>query len=328
MKTWSDIKQNQPVAGQILMNSIQKKRISHAYLISGDRGTGKEVIAIHLAKSILCPYKRDDVEPCQHCSVCKRISSKNYPDVHWIEPDGQSIRIEQIKNLQREFTYSGLETNEKVYILKYAETLTANAANRILKFLEEPTHQTTAILLTENRQLLLPTVRSRCQLIDLQPLNQEDFQERLLQSGVDNQEAKLISALTRNLSEARELLANEWFAETRKLMLQLIEIYLTRREDVYLFIHKKWLPHFKDRQEQEQGIDLLILAFKDMLYCHVGKQNETVIFSENDPRLEKAITIYSQQKLIQILQHLLEAKRKLRQNVHPTLVIEQLTLRI
>src|SRR5690625_1712291 len=137
MKTWVEIERVQPLASKIIINSINKDRISHAYLIQGERGTGKKDIALLLAKVLFCK-KRQDVEPCQTWNICRRIESGNHPDVHWIKPDGKSIRIEQIKNLQEEFFYSGLESNQKVYIIIGADTLTLNAANRILKFLEDP----------------------------------------------------------------------------------------------------------------------------------------------------------------------------------------------
>lgn len=327
MKTWSEIVHTQPLAGQILMNSIQRERISHAYLISGDRGTGKRAIATQLAKSILCEQK-DGIDPCQNCTICNRITSKNHPDVHWVEPDGQSIRIEQVKDLQKEFTYSGLESNRKIYIITNADTFTLNAANRILKFLEEPSQKTTAIMLTENSQSIIPTVRSRCQLIDLQPLNPERLQEKLLQSGVSEANATFIRALTNNLAEAHALLEDEWFAQARKLMLQLIDIYSSRPADAYLFIHQHWLTHFKKRDEQERGLDLLLLAFKDILYFHIGNKKSLVVFTSDDDRLKRAMMVFSQEKLVQILHALLKAKRKLKQNVHPTLVMEQLTLHI
>lgn len=327
MNTWSDIVQRQPVSSQILMNSIRNNRISHAYLISGDRGTGKRTIATQLAKSILCQNK-DDIEPCHNCIICNRIVSKNHPDVHWIEPEGQSIRIEQIKALQMEFMYSGLESNQKIYIITNADTLTLNAANRILKFLEEPNKKTTAILLTENSQSMISTIRSRCQLIDLQPLNPEALHEKLLEAGISVSNAAFIRALTNNIDEAQELLNDEWFAQARKLMLQLVEIYSTRPDDAYLFLHQQWLTHFKNRDEQERGIDLLLLALRDILYFHIGNKKSMVVYASSDDRLQQAVMVFSQARLIEALHVLLKAKRKLRQHVHPTLVMEQVILHI
>lgn len=327
MKTWADMKEIQPLASKMITNSISKGRVSHAYLIQGERGTGKEAISLLIAKSLFCE-NRSEIDPCNECHACRRIDSGNHPDVHWIEPDGQSIKIEQIRNLQKEFIYSGLESEKKAYIIKGAETLTTNAANRILKFLEEPGKETTAILLTDNSQSMLPTVRSRCQVVDLQPLNPILFKKQLIEAGMSETNATLMSALTNNIDDALAWSADKWFAQARKLMIQLIEVFTNKPDDAYLFIHQHWVPHFKERSQQEQGFDLLLLAFRDILYFHIGNEQAMAVFVPDDESLEKASRSFSQEKLLSILHAILKAKRNLRQNVHPTLVMEQLTLQI
>lgn len=327
MKTWSEAAEIQPLASKIITNSIKKDRISHAYLVQGERGTGKEAIGLLLAKSLFCTNK-SDVEPCQECNECKRIDSGNHPDLHWIEPEGQSIKKEQIEHLQKEFTYSGLESSQKVYVVKGADTLTSNAANRILKFLEEPSKKTTAIMMTENSQSIISTIRSRCQVIDLQPLNPQAFQRQLLDSGMSERSAILMSALTNNLDDAIALNQDEWFAQSRKLMIQLIEMFSKNPDEVFLFIHNHWMQHFKERKQQEQGLDLLMLAFKDILYFHIGREEAMVVFAKDDEKVEGLLMFFSQEELLAILNKLLDAKRKLKQNVNPTLVMEQLTVQI
>ncbi|HLS08967.1 DNA polymerase III subunit delta' [Lentibacillus sp.] len=327
MTTWSEIAKIQPLASKIITNSIKRDRVSHAYLLQGERGTGKEAIALLLAKTLFCS-NRSGVEPCRECNECKRIESGNHPDVHWIEPDGQSIRKEQIEHLQKEFTYSGLESDQKVYVVKGADTLTPNASNRILKFLEEPSKKTTAILMTENSSSIIPTIHSRCQVIDLKPLNPQTVQRQLIDYGFPRRTAVLLSTLTNNLDEAISLGEDEWFAQARKLMIQLIETISTNPNDAFLFIHQQWMPHFRERSQQEQGLDLLLLAFKDILYCHIGKEDNTVVFAKDDGKIENLVMFFSQEKLLDILNKLLDAKRKLRQNVNPTLVMEQLTIQI
>lgn len=327
MNTWSEVAEIQPLASKIITNSIKKGRLSHAYLIQGERGTGKERIAILLTKVLFCPNKTG-AEPCQECNACKRIESGNHPDVHWLEPAGQSIKKEQIKHLQKEFTYSGMESDKKAYIIKGADTLTINAANRILKFLEEPSEKTTAIMITGNSQSIISTIRSRCQIIDLQPLNPQAFQKQLVESGLSRRTAVLMSALTNNLDDAIGWSEDEWFAKSRKLMIQLIEILSKNQDEVFLFIYNQWMPHFKERTQQEQGLDLLLLAFRDILYSHIGRESSMAVFAGDDEKLESLVMFFSREKLLTILNTLLDAKRKLKQNVNPTLVMEQLAVKI
>jgi len=327
MRTWDYFTETQPIASKILLNSIHDGRMSHAYLIQGNRGTGKRALARLLAQTIFCS-NRDGAEPCQTCNNCQRISSGNLPDIHWIKPDGQSIKNEQIIQLQHEFTYLGLESERKVYVIEDAHTLTVNASNRILKFLEEPNSNTTAIILTENSESIIPTIRSRCQMIDLKPLPREQFQNKLLEKGIPLENLRLISSLTSDIQEAFQLNEDKWFAEARKIMVQLIEIYITNPDDAFLFVHEHLLAHFNKRDKQERGLDLLMLLFKDIIYFHIEDPESMVIFTEDDPLLKRALTTFSYERLLDTLNALLKAKQQLRRNVHPTLVMEQLTLQI
>lgn len=322
MKIWVDVKNNQPFAYRVLTNSIKRDRISHAYLFQGATGTGKKALAKLFIKTLFC-QEREDFNPCGECANCLRIESGNHPDVHWIKREGQHIKNEQIEYLQKEFSYSGLESKQKAYIIEDADTFTLNAANRMLKFLEEPQPYTTAIMLTENYQSIIPTIRSRCQRIDLRPLNPLSFQKKLTHAGISSEEAKLLSALTKDLSEAINLSEDKWFAQARKLMVQLMHTYIKSNQDLFLFIHEKWLPHFKDKEQLERGLDLLIVAFKDVLYSHIGYEQARVVFKDSNLKLS-----ISQKQTISILKAMLKAKKKLHQNVHPTLVMEQLTLHI
>lgn len=327
MHTWSEAAEIQPLASKIITNSMEKGRVSHAYLLQGERGTGKEEIARLMAKSLFCTAMQG-IEPCNECNNCKRISSGNHPDVHWIEPEGLSITKEQVNHLQKEFSYSGMESNKKVYVIKDADTMTVNAANSLLKFLEEPSKQTTAMMLTENSGSIIPTIRSRCQVIDMQPLNPVHFQQQLIAEGMKESDAILMSALTNSLDDAFERVRDEWFAEARTRMLQLVEMLAARSENVYLYLHSHWLTHLKDRKQQDQGLDLLLLAMRDVLYYHIGNEANMIIFKSGDALLEKSTMAFSQERLSDILNLILEAKRKIKQNVQPTLVMEQLVLQI
>lgn len=327
MDTWSEVAEIQPLASKIITNSMEKGRISHAYLLQGERGTGKEAIALLIAKSLFCLDKQG-FEPCNVCNNCKRISSGNHPDVHWIEPEGLSITKDQVNHLQKEFSYSGMESNKKVYVIKGADTMTVNASNSLLKFLEEPSKQTTAMMLTENSGSIISTIRSRCQVIDLKPLNPIEFQKQLIAEGMKENDAVLMSALTNSLNDAFEQVGDEWFAEARSRVLQLIEMLSSKSENVYLFLHSHWLTHFKDRKQQDRGLDLLLLALRDVLYYHIGNEKAMTVFKSGDALLEKSAIAFSGGDLSEILNLILQSKRKIKQNVQQTLVMEQLILQI
>ncbi|MYL21949.1 DNA polymerase III subunit delta' [Halobacillus litoralis] len=326
MQTWQDMKQLQPLAAQMLVNSFKKDRISHAYLFQGDRGTGKKEMSLLFAKSIFCKNK-DGAEPCQNCRDCHRIDSGNHPDLHWIEPDGQSIKKDQILHLQKEFTYTGLESNRKVYIIVDAEKMTVNASNRLLKFLEEPSRQTTAMLLTESGATILDTIRSRCQLLAFQPLQAHVIEKKLVEEGVSNSNARLLAALTNNMTEALEMNEDEWFANARKLVIQLIEVLQNKPNEGLLFINHQWMPHFKERTQLQRGLDVLMLWFQDMIHQLLDRE-DSIVFTSEKEKLNQSVMRWSRQSAARGLSSILEAKRKINQNVHPNLVMEQLTLQL
>ncbi|MFB0527315.1 MAG: DNA polymerase III subunit delta' [bacterium] len=155
----------QEVAVNILKKSIENKRSHHAYLFVGPDGVGKRTTAIAFAKGLNCRSSYSD--GCDLCDSCRKIENGTHPDVELIGPreGGLTISIEQIRNLQRRVSYKPLEGNWKVYIIDDAASATEEAANCLLKTLEEPPPQVILILITENIYRLLSTVRSRCQLI-------------------------------------------------------------------------------------------------------------------------------------------------------------------
>lgn len=323
---WDGMIEKQPILTKILTNSIQNNRISHAYLFQGSRGTGKQEMAALLAKTVFCK-QRQDINPCQTCSDCKRIDSGNHPDLHRIEPDGASIKKDQILHLQKEFTYSGLESNRKVYIIKDAERMTTNASNRLLKFLEEPSRDTVAILLTENSHAILDTIRSRCQVMSFKPLVEQGVEKELIHQGVQESSAKILAMLTSNITEAIDKSKDEEFAQTRKLVVQLNEMLRQNPGDVPVFIHTLWMPHFKEKKSLQEGLDLLLLWFRDVMHIHLDVK-EKIVHTPHIDKLEAASTHWSLLQTTKVLEKIMAAKRKLEQNVQPQLVMEQLTLQM
>lgn len=328
MLDWSSFSTIQPLASRILVNSMKRKRLSHAYLVQGERGTGKKTFATILAMTIFCENLQG-MDPCQRCHACRRIQSSNHPDVHWIQPEGRTIKNEQIDYLRKEFSFSGVESTEKVYIIDQAETLTTHAANRLLKFLEEPNVTSTAILLTEQSQAILPTIRSRCQLIDLKPLDSSRFQTKLQaldELQITEAESKLLSALTTNIDEAIALHEAGDIYTLQQLIKQLFQLLIERYEERFLFVQDEWLPQLKEKEQQSLGLELLLLALRDIIYAQIGSYDTLSFFKQDDALLLRMTERFSNRRLLHMLKLTLEAKRKWNQHVHPSLVFEQLIL--
>ncbi|MFB5253789.1 DNA polymerase III subunit delta' [Bacillus cereus] len=323
INTWEQLSAIQPIGVKMLMNSIAKERISHAYLLEGGKGTGKFATAIQMAKSFLCS-QRNGVEPCHVCRNCRRIDSGNYPNLHIVKPDGLSIKKQQIHDLQEEFSKTGLEANKKVYIIEHADRMTANAANTLLKFLEEPSSDTTAILLTEQSHQILNTILSRCQVVTFRPLPTKSLIKRLEEEGITVSLSTLAAQLTNSFEEALLMCNDEWFAQARALVIKLCEALEKDKASIF-FVQEKWGKHFGEKEQLQQGLDMLLLIYKDLLYVQLGEEDR-LVFHEQKEMFESFS--YAQKRIVSALFNILEAKNRINANVNAQLVFEQLVLRL
>ncbi|RLQ91703.1 DNA polymerase III subunit delta' [Falsibacillus albus] len=327
MKTWEQFKTVQPVAMKMIENSLEKNRVAHAYLFDGERGTGKREAGYLFAKSLFCDDPIGRYIPCEQCINCKRINHGNHPDVHVIEPDGLSIKKGQIQELQAEFSKTGVESNKKLYIIVHADKMTVNAANSLLKFLEEPHAETMAILLTEQVHRILPTIISRCQLINFRPLPPEILKDNLQKEGVHPHMAPLLASLTNNFDEAMQLNSEEWFAQARKIVLKLYEGLKKSPLQAMVGLQDEWFAHFKEKSQIERGLELLLLIYKDLLYIQIDR-GEQLVFPDYRQQLEADALHTSARQLSDQMTAILEAKRKLISNMNPQLLLEQLVLEL
>ncbi|KYD05834.1 DNA polymerase III delta prime subunit [Parageobacillus caldoxylosilyticus] len=322
---WEQLEQYQPVVVKMLTKSLEKGRVSHAYLFEGQRGTGKKAASLLLAKSLFCLHPLG-IKPCNECRNCRRIDSGNHPDVHVIAPDGQSIKKEQIELLQQEFTKTAMEADKKLYIIEHADQMTTSAANSLLKFLEEPRPGTVAILLTEQYHRILETIVSRCQVFSFQPLPPALLANDLIEQQIPPHMAFLAAHVTNNYEEALELSRDSWFAQARKIVLQLYEMLKKNDLQALFFLHDQWVPHFQEKQQIDLGLDLLLYIYKDMLHIQLG-QPDYVVYRDKIDDLQQWALACSQRQIVQSMEIILQAKARLNTtNMSVPLLMEQLIL--
>lgn len=329
LKNWDEWKNIQLQAAHMLHNSLKKERIAHAYLFEGEKGTGKKQAALFLAKSLLCEHLLPDYTPCGQCSHCRRIENGNHPDLHLIEieTDSLSIKKQQIEALQREFAKTTVESKCKIYIIEHADRMTIKAANSLLKFLEEPHPGTIAILLTEQYHRVLPTIISRCQTITFKPLPVGYLENRLREEQIGTNMAALAARLTNNLQDALELSKDEWFAQARKIVLKLYEALNKQPLEAMITLQEEFHQHFKDKQQIDRALDLLLLIYRDLLSIQTGKSDH-LAYPDQRVHFESRSLQLSIKRLAECMSAIFEAKRKLQANMNTQLLMEQLVLKL
>ncbi len=158
---------------KMLEKSIENKTISHSYLFVGTQGIGKKMLARELAKKILCREQ----EEAKNCKSCLAFESLNHPDFMCMEPEGNSIKIEQIRMLQKKIQEKPIFANKKVYIIDDADKMTIEAQNCLLKTLEEPPEFATLLLIGSQESAFLTTIKSRCMILHFQPIEDEKIEQ-------------------------------------------------------------------------------------------------------------------------------------------------------
>ncbi|MDQ0258009.1 DNA polymerase-3 subunit delta' [Evansella vedderi] len=323
---WEKLGETQPTVVKMLTNSLKKERLAHAYLFEGPRGSGKKEVAKALAKAFFCEEK-NGVNPCLSCLNCKRIESGNHPDVHVIETEGSTIKVDQIRHLKKEFSFRGMESKRKVYLVEDAEKMSTGAANSILKFLEEPDGEALAILMTTQVHRILKTIISRSQVLTFLSLSPERLVKKLMEAGISETDARAVSQITFDLEEGIQLCQDNWIAQARNKVIQLIDDTIMRPKYAFITLQEGWMPFFKEKKDMQLGLDLLMIWYRDVLRYQVN-QLEQIIYIDQETKLQEQSLKLSQRKLGQNLQAVMDAKRRLDANTAPQLLMEQLLLRL
>lgn len=310
----------QALAKRMLQNAIAGGNVSHAYLFHGPPGTGKRRMALAFAKTLLCLEGGTDA--CGTCLSCRKFDSGNHTAVTVIEPDGASVKIEQIRTLQRRFVYRSEGGDARqVYIIEDADRMTAQAGNSLLKFLEEPSAPLTAILLADNIGAVLSTIRSRSQAVPFAPLPPEEMERELIAEGVPRELAKPAVRMAAGLDAARELAAADWFAELRSLVIQLAKESASGGQEALATAMKKLPARSELAGHVDALFDLFLLWFKDMLHMQWNRR-EKVVFVDQIDTIAKETYKRPAAEWTALMNLALEAKRRIRGHANAQLALD------
>lgn len=301
-----------------LQNAVVSERVAGAYLFAGVQGVGKETVAFYYANLILCEQRTEQNSPCGECRACRKIKSGNHPDLRIIRPDGAQIKIDQIRELQQQIFYQPLEGPRKIYILANAERLNDYAANSLLKTLEEPPAASTLILLTENVESIIPTIRSRSQILSFYPMPTEELTAALVeQFSVDKETASATAVLSGGIVGKAITLIEKGITES-----QTVPEILAETDPLAAF-------RLAEQFEDTDSLDELITWYRDLLFLQQDVPAELMTHPNALDELKVLVPRYSRLRIQQAIKTVFQTKELLnRTNVTKIFALEVMCLKL
>ncbi len=318
---FKDIK-GQERAIEFFRNSVNRDRLAHAYLFAGPDGLGKALVAKTLAKFLNCenPLKEGNlsIDCCDRCISCRKIENSNHPDVHWVEAklNAKNISIDQVRSIQKEISLKPYEGKLKVFIIQEAKNLSDQAANCLLKTLEEPPVLSLIILISTNIEGLLPTIISRCQIIKFCPLKLERLKEILtVDYELQSDYAHFLTAQSEGrIGQALNLKEQDAQIKKNRLIDQTTQ-FNQRITSVDIF-------NLKDKKELARQIRYLLNWFRDILIFKAGLATSSIINADRMEEIKSLASFYTFEDLEKILTQMIEAHRLIEQNVNSKIALE------
>jgi len=307
---------------EILRRALKSDRLAHAYLFEGPDGIGKRLMALALARALVCQTG----EGCGDCSSCRKIDHNNHPDLHLLDAEGSTIKIDQVRQIQKELSLRPLESEYKICMIDGAEFMNPAAGNALLKTLEEPQGKSLLILLTAHPEALLDTIRSRCQRLPFQRLSQNRLAE-ILESRLElaEVEAKVLAALSEG-SFKKALGSNrDLYLERRRDLIRSL-IALSSGSIFPLMDLAQELAN--DKEQLPEILEIFQAFFRDLLLLLHGRPEEDLVNLDIREVLHSQLRRESVRGVIRKLEALDEGRMLLSRNVNRQLAMEVMLMRI
>jgi len=326
---WQVIGQTRAVS--FLQRSLEAGTLAHAFLLVGPSHVGKMTLALNLAQALNCEAAE---RPCLECASCQKIDSAGHADVQVIgltqnedSAEAKLISIDQIRQMQHSASLPPFEGKHKVFIIDGAELLSTEAANCLLKTLEEPVGKVTFLLLTVNDSLLLATVVSRCQRLELPPLSTAEVESALAGRGVEPQRAELLARLSHGCPGwAITAAADDSLLQQRDEEIErLLSIITADCEERFAYVAQLAAQFNQNRGSVYGVLDLWLDYWRDLMLVKLGC-GDIITNVDRLARLAEMAQGYRLAQIKAFIESLRAAAEQLRQNANPQLVLEVLML--
>lgn len=269
----NELKELQPKIVDRFERILEQDKLNHAYLFTGNFASFD--LAQKLAQSRFCQNKMG-VWPCGECRSCRLIDEEDFSDVTVVRPQNQIIKTERIRELLKNFSQSGVEGNEQVFIICEAEKMHLNAANSLLKMIEEPQSEVYIFLLTSDENLILPTIKSRTQVFHF-PKNEAYLVAKLEESGLLKDQAQLLATYSQTLEEAQNLQTSKFFFDVTQVCQRFVDLCLAKNDLAFLQV-ARLSSLADDKEKQDQIFRILEILFSQHIEKESGRTSLDRLF--------------------------------------------------
>jgi len=299
----------------ILQDSMEQGRLQGSLLFVGPEGVGKKLVAKTLAKAVNC--LQDNLDSCDRCPSCLKIDNNQHPDVHMIQSDNAEIKIEYIRQLQRDISFKPYEGRKKVFMIDNAHRLTAEASSALLKILEEPPKNSLIILITDKPALLFKTIISRCKISKFYPLARIKLQEILEKNyDLNTPLAHFLAYFSEGrLGCALRLKERQAFTEKNAVI------------DNFVFSRRPQLNSLskQDRDKIKNYLNILATWFRDVVLVKIGMPHSEIIHFDRKDDLLRLMSRFSLLDLNEIMDSISKAIFYLDRNINIKLLLYELS---
>ena len=310
-----------------IQNAITSNKVSHAYIINGERNAGKEFIARIFAMTLQC--EKGGIEPCNECHSCKQALSHNQPDIVYISHEKpNSIGVEDIRGqINNDIGIKPYSSPRKIYIMNEGEKMTPQAQNALLKTLEEPPEYAVIFILTDNVEALLPTIISRCVVLNMKPVSDNLVKKYLMEElGVPDYKANICVAFARgNIGKAKLLASSEEFEKVKDEPITLVKYINDMEINEIVKAIKKIMEYKLDVNDY---LDILTVWYRDVLLFKATKDMNSLVFKQEIQQIRRVADRSTYEGIENIVSALQQAKRRLEANVNFDLTMELMLLTI
>ncbi|WP_187147815.1 DNA polymerase III subunit delta' [Heliomicrobium modesticaldum] len=304
-----------------LSRGLLANRVAHAYLFSGPQGVGKKTAARAFAQSVLC-LERAGGDACASCPACRQFQGGSHPDLFSLSPEGTTLKIEQIRNLQKRIRYRPYLSSHQVVLIEQAETMQGPSANALLKILEEPPGPTVFILITDRGHGILPTIRSRCLPVYFQPVPSGEIARFLKEKGVSAGHVSLLTLLADGRWDRAARLAAEGLPAGRERARQVLDGLALTGDSRIFQLAEEW---DKDKEGIAEFFDYLTLLLRDrLLIAGAGGAEVPVINGDITGGADR----WPLPVLLTALDTVMAARRLLDTNASARLLVEDTLLKL